>query len=125
MIVKQSHIALLRTMYGPNPLPTDLQMVQNSIKRMEEKEQEQFSAFMILAGEMFTTLMEDLDRELEKLADIFPDEEDPRNWDADDFLKFEAAIAGHEYEELWRTYALQKDNLHLVWVKVLERIEQV
>lgn len=112
-------------MYGPKQLSTDIQMVQNSIKRMSEKEQEDFSAFMIQAGEMFTLLMEDLDRELEKLADIFPDETDPRNWDADDFLKFEAAIAGHEYEELWRTYAMQKDNLHLVWAKVLERIEQL
>lgn len=125
MKVKESHIALLRTMYGPKQEKADLLMVQNAIQRMEEKEQEQFSAFMIQAGEVFTDLMEDLDRELEKLADIFPDEEDPRNWDADDFLKFEAAIAGHEYEELWRTYALQKDNLHLVWAKVLERIDKL
>lgn len=112
-------------MYGPKPLTTDLQMVENAIGRMSEKEQEEFSALMILAGQEFTNLMEDLDRELEKLADIFPDEEDPRNWDADDFLKFEAAIAGHEYEELWRTYALQKENLHLVWAKVLERIDKL
>lgn len=112
-------------MYAPKPTATDSQMVQNAIKRMSETEQEQYSALMILVGEHFTNLMEDLDRELEKLADIFPDEEDPREWDADDFLKFEAAIEGHEYEELWRTYAMQEDNIHLVWAKVQERIEQL
>lgn len=125
MKIKQSHLALLRTMYAPKPTATDSQMVQNAIKRMSETEQEQYSALMILVGEHFTNLMEDLDRELEKLADIFPDEEDPREWDADDFLKFEAAIEGHEYEELWRTYAMQEDNIHLVWAKVQERIEQL
>lgn len=124
MKVNQKHLALLRTMQAPNPEKADLLMVQNAIKRMSETEQEEYSALMILAGQKFVELMEDLDAELEKLADVFPDEQDPRNWDADDFLKFEAAIAGHEYEELWRTYAYQKDNLHLVWAKVLERIDK-
>lgn len=117
------HIALLKTLYGPSTTPTDLKMVQRAVSQMEEAEQETFTKLQVEAGDAFVALMEDLDTELEKLADEFPDEQDPRKWKLADWVTFDLAVFGHEYEELWRTYAKQEPNIHLVWAKVLERLE--
>jgi hypothetical protein len=120
--VSQKHIALIRTLYAPAANATDQKMVANAIGRMDEAEQQQFAEFQKAAGDAFIALQEDLDSELERLADQFPDEPDPRKWKLADWVTFDLAVFGHEYEELWRTYASQKPNTHLVWEKVLERL---
>lgn len=122
MKVSQKHIALLRTVYGPSSTKTDHEMVIRAVERMGEAEQARFRDFQKAAGDVYVALMEDLDSELERLADDFPAESDPRKWVLADWVTFDLAVFGHEYEELWRTYAQQKDNFGLVWEKVLERL---
>ena len=122
MKVKESHLAILKTLYGAGADNVVRGTAGKAIERMEESEQKEFSAFQQLVGELFIELMEELDKGLEDLADACPHEPDPRKWDLSDWVTFELAIFGHKYEELYRTYAKQEENKHLVWKEIEARL---
>lgn len=124
MKVKQSHLAILKTMYGAGADQVQLQMTKSALERMDEEEKAEFDAFQKLVGDTFIQIMEDLDTGLEELADACPHEQDPRNWDLQDWVTFDLAIFGHKYEDLYRTYAKQEDNKHLVWKEIEARLAE-
>lgn len=122
MKVKASHLAILKTLYGAGADNVVRNTAGNAIGRMDEEETKEFEATQKIVGDIFIELMEELDEGLEELADACPHEPDPREWDLSDWMTFELAISGHKYEEFYRTYATQENNIHLVWKEIEERI---
>lgn len=124
MKVKESHLAILKTLYGAGADNVVRATATKAIERMEEKEKEEFSAFQKLVGDTYIQLMEDLDTGLEELADACPHEPDPRKWDLSDWVTFDLAVFGHKYEELYRTMAKQESNIQLVWKEIENRLAE-
>jgi hypothetical protein len=122
--VSEKHKALLRTRYDGTSTKAEIESVTKAIQQMSAGELDAFTKFQFKAGEVFVALMADLDSELERLGDRFPEERDPRNWTLQDWVTFDLAVFEHPYEELWRTYAKQEDNFHLVWQEVVRRLEE-
>lgn len=118
----QKYFLLMRTLSENKASKEELAAVDKAIHELSETEQVEFNDFQHKVGEIFLKIREELDEGLEEMADAFPDETDPRKWDADDFLKFHGAVVGHKFEDLYITYATQKPNLHLMWEEIKNRL---
>lgn len=118
---EQKYLLLLKTLYG-GATKAELDAVGKAIAELSETEQVDFNNFQHKVGEIFLKIQEELDQGLTDMADDFPDETDPRKWDGDDFVKFSVAIDGHKFEDLYRTYALQQPNIHLMWKEIETRL---
>ena len=119
---QQKYMLILKTLYNPEAGRQEKESASKAIHELTETQQVDFNNFQHYVGEIFLTIQAELDKGLEELADQFPDETDPRKWDADDFLKFHGAVVGHKYENLYTTYANQQPNIHLIWVEIEKRL---
>lgn len=119
---KAKYVTMLKVMYSDLPQQAELDAVNKAIHELTETEQVEFNNFQHTVGEVFLKVREELDAGLEEMAGHFPDETDPRKWDIGEWYMFDLAIAGHKYEELYRTYAEQKPNLHLMWKEIETRL---
>jgi len=119
---QQKYLLLLKTLYDPTAGDQDRFAVGRAIHALTETEQVDFNNFQHYVGEHFLKIKEELDKGLDELADEFPEETDPRKWDVGDWYLFDVAVAGHKYENLYRTYAMQQPNIHLMWEEIEKRI---
>lgn len=120
----QKHLTLLKVMYSPKSTRAELLAVQKatSSDQMTETEQVEFADFMHRVGNLHIELNHEMDLELTRMADSFPNETDPRKWDASDWLVFDMAVDGHPFQAIYTTYAKQEDNLHLIWAEIESRL---
>jgi hypothetical protein len=116
------YLTLLKTLYNPKAGDQDKAAVGRAIHQLTETEQVDFNNFQHYVGEIFLKLMEELDKGLEELAPLCPDETDPRKWDAVEWCMFYSAVSNHKFERLYVSYARQEPNLHLVWEEIEKRI---
>lgn len=119
---EQKYFLLMRTLSEGKATTAELAAVDKSIAELSETEQVEFNDFQHKVGEVFLKIREDLDQGLTDMADDFPDETDPRKWEAEDWITFEWAINGHQFEHFYRTYARQQPNLHLMWEEIKNRL---
>lgn len=119
---KAKYVAMLKVLYAGNAGKQELEAVSKAIAELTETEQVEFNNFQHTVGEHFLKVREELDEGLEVMADEFPEETDPRKWDVGDWYLFDVAVAGHKYEHLYRTYAMQQPNIHLVWKEIESRL---
>lgn len=118
----QKYFLLMRTLSEGKATVEELAAVDKAIHELSETEQVEFNNFQHKVGEVFLKIREELDKGLDELADAFPDETDPRKWNGPDWQMFHAAVEGHEFEELYTTYAKQQPNLHLMWEEIKNRL---
>lgn len=116
------YFLLMRTLFEGTATKAVLQAVNKAIGELSETEQVDFNNFQHKVGELFLTIREELDQGLEELAHRFPEETDPRKWDWADWIDFDMAVLNHKYEELYRTYAKQEPNIHLMWKEIESRL---
>ena len=119
---KAKYLLLLKTLYNPAAGLQEREAVGKAIHQFTETEQVDFNNFQHTVGEHFLKIKEELDKGLDDLADVFPDESDPRKWWAGDWLKFHDAVKGHKFENLYITYAKQEPNIHLMWAEIESRL---
>jgi hypothetical protein len=119
---QQKYMLILKTLYNPEAGRQEKESASKAIHELTETQQVDFNNFQHYVGEIFLKVKEELDQGLEELADRFPDETDPREWDMDDWAKVVAAISGHKYEEIYWTYANQQPNIHLIWAEIEKRL---
>jgi hypothetical protein len=119
---EQKYLLLLKTLYDPKSTKAELSAVGKAIAELTETQQVDFNNFQHKVGEVFLQIQADLDKGLDELADDFPEETDPRKWEDEDWVTFDLAVFEHKYEELYRTYAEQKPNLHLMWKEIETRL---
>lgn len=118
----QKYFLLMRTLSEGKATVEELAAVDKAIHELSETEQVEFNNFQHKVGEVFLKIREELDEGLEELADRFPEETDPRKWDADDWLMFEEAVTGHKFQMLYITYATQTPNINLMWEEIKNRL---
>lgn len=119
---QQKYLLLLKTLYNLDAGRQEKEAVGKAIHEMTETEQVEFNNFQHTVGEHFLKIREELDKGLDELADVFPDETDPRKWDTDDWGKFYSAVSGHKFEWFYITYARQEPNIGLMWAEIEKRI---
>ena len=118
---RKKHLTILKNMYSGDQIM--LEAAHKALAPMEEEEREQFNQFQVDVGNIFIEVREELDQAIDDIADVCPDETDPRKWNAVDWAVFELAIAGHKYEEILRTYAACLPNIHLIWKEIDTRLD--
>jgi predicted DNA-binding helix-hairpin-helix protein len=118
---RQKFLPILRMMYSADPA-VDHPIAQRALKQMDETQLEQFKDFQIDVGNLFIEFKEELDAEVEELSDDFSDP-DPRKWSMGDWGTFEIAVTGSKYEEIIRAYAHGKENIHLIWKEIEQRLD--
>lgn len=118
---RRKHLTILKNMYSGEQIM--IEAAHKAVAQFEPGEQEAFNQFQVDVGHVFIEVKEELDQALTDIADVCPDEPDPRKWNAVDWAVFELAIAGHEYEEILRTYAAQLPNIHLIWKEIDSRLD--
>lgn len=117
---RRKYLTILQNLYSGDK--TLIDMAKRAQGKFEEGEQEAFNAFAIDVGNMFIELKEELDQGLEDIADYCPEETDPRKWDIGDWATFEIAVAGHKFEDIYRTMAKCEDNINLIWAVIEDRL---
>lgn len=118
---RRKHLTILKNLYSGDQIM--IEAAHKALSQLEPEEQEQFSKFQVDVGNVFIEVKEELDQALEDLADVCPEETDPRKWNAVDWAVFELAINGHKYEQILRTYAAQLPNIHLIWKEIDNRLD--
>lgn len=118
---RRKHLTILKNLYSNDRVLVG--MARKAMQKLEEEEQDAFTAFQVDVGNLFLELKDELDQGLEDLADVHPEETDPRKWGFDDWLMFETSIKGHKFEEIYRTMAKGEPNINLVWKEIESRIE--
>lgn len=118
---RKKHLTILKNMYSGEQIM--IEAAHKAVSQFEPGEQEAFNQFQVDVGNVFIEVKEELDQALEDIADVCPEESDPRKWNAVDWAVFELAIAGHRYEEILRTYAAQLPNIHLIWKEIDSRLD--
>lgn len=91
------------------------------INSLNEEQKAQFAQFQVDAGNIFLELKDELDEAIESLGDDFSDP-DPRKWDKFDWIKFEARVKGHNFEEILTKYANGENNMPLIWEEIERRL---
>jgi hypothetical protein len=119
---EQKYLVITRTLSEGKATKAELAGAQKAIEEIIETEQVEFNNFQHKVGEVFLKIREELDQGLTDMAEQFPEETDPRKWDVGDWYLIDVAVAGHKFEELYRTYAEQKTNLHLMWKEIETRL---
>lgn len=117
---RRKHLTILKNLYSGDSVLVG--MAGRAQNKFEEPEQEAFTAFQVDVGALFLELKDELDQGLEDMADVFPEETDPRKWGFDEWLQFEVAVKDHEFEEIYRTMAKCEDNIRLVWDVIEDRL---
>lgn len=92
------------------------------MKSLSTEDRELFNQFVWDVGALFTEIREELDQGLEDLADSCPEETDPRKWDVIEWSTFHKAVYGHKYAEIYTLMAQDKENIHLVWREIENRL---
>lgn len=118
---RRKYLVILKDMYSGDQVR--IEMAHRALGFLSEEERATFDQFQKDVGAVFMEVREELDKSLEELADVCPEETDPRKWNAVDWAVFELAIAGHKYETILRTYAAQLPNIHLIWKEIDTRLE--
>lgn len=119
---KGKYLTVLKTLYDPKSGKQELEAAGKAIAELTETEQVEFNNFQHTVGEHFLKIRDELDKGLDDLADVFPEETDPRKWHGADWVTFYNAIEGHKFEELYTTYAKQEPNIHLMWEEIESRL---
>lgn len=119
---KGKYLTILKTLYDPKSGKQELEAAGKAIAELTETEQVEFNNFQHTVGDHFLKIREELDKGLDDLASAFPEETDPRKWDVGDWWQFDTAVEGHKFEGLYRTYANQQPNLHLMWAEIESRL---
>lgn len=117
---RRKHLTILKNLYSGDK--TLVSMGHRALGKFEEGEDEAFAVFQQDVGALFIELKEELDQGLEDMAQIFPEETDPRKWGFDEWLMVEKAIQGHPFEEIYRTMAKGESNIGLIWGELENRI---
>lgn len=113
---KSKFIALYRAITSGHP------SAEATFKSLTEQERADFAAFQLRAGAAYVALMDELEQGLEELADVHPDESDPRKWTDDDWATFKAATESHKFYEFYRTMAAGQNNIDLIWQELTKRL---
>lgn len=117
---RAKHLTILKNLYSGDRVL--IGAAARSQKLFEEGEQEAFNAFQIDVGNLFLELKDELDQGLEDLADLHPEETDPRKWTGADWHMFEDSIKGHKFEDIYRTMAHGQQNINLIWDVIEDRL---
>lgn len=117
---RAKHLTILQNLYSGDRVL--IESAARSRKFFEDGEQEAFDAFQVDVGNVFLELKDELDQGLEDLADVHPEETDPRKWTAAEWKMFEDSIVGHEFQEIYRTMAHGQPNIHLIWEVIEDRL---
>lgn len=120
-IDKRKFLTILKNLYSGDAVLVG--MAGRAQNVFEDKEKVAFATFQIDVGALFIELKDELDQGLEELADLHPEEPDPRKWDFADWFQFEQATQGHKFYEIYKTMAKCEDNINLVWDEIEARIE--
>jgi len=118
---RRKHLTILKNLYSGDRVLVS--MAKKAAQKFEEDEHAAFNTFQVDVGNLFIELKEELDQGLEDMADVFPEETDPREWGFDEWLIFENAVKDHPFEEIYRTMAKGHPNIHLIWKELDNRLD--
>lgn len=113
---KSKFIALYRALQAGHPSG------ETTYKSLTEQEQADFAAFQLRAGAAYLGLLDELEQGLEELADVHPEETDPRKWAAAEWAQFKEATESHKFYEFYRTMAAGQNNIDLIWQELTNRL---
>jgi hypothetical protein len=96
---------------------------QAGMNSLNVDERKLFDEFFFDCGALFLELKDELDAGLEELAEVHPEETDPRKWDIKDWNQFHKATEGHKFYHIYRLMAEGKSNIHLIWEEIERRLD--
>lgn len=117
---RAKHLTILKNLYSGDRVL--IGAAARSQKLWGTKEQVAFATFQIDVGNLFLELKDELDQGLEDIADLCPEEVDPRKWTGVEWHMFEAAIEDHPFEDIYRTMAHGQNNINLIWDVIEDRL---
>lgn len=117
---RRKHLTILQNLYSNDRVLVS--MAKKAAQKMDDTEHATFDAFQYDVGALFLELKDELDKGLEDLADVHPEETDPSKWGFEEWFQFENSIAGHKFEEIYRTMAKGEPNIGLIWGELENRI---
>lgn len=114
---KKKFIAIYKAAQSGHPA------AETGIKSLSPAEKEEFDRFFFDCGALFLELKDELDQGLEDLAEVHPEESDPRKWTVKDWNQFHKATEGHKFYHIYRLMAEGKSNIHLIWEEIERRLD--
>ena len=118
---RRKHLTILKNLYSGDK--TLIDMAGRAQAQFDGGEGDKFWAFQVDVGNLFIELKEELDEGLENLADLHPEEPDPRKWDEVDWFQFHTTTVGHPFYEIYATMAKGEPNIDLIWAEIEARID--
>ena len=118
---KRKFLTILKNLYSGDRVLVS--MGQRAQTFFEDEDREAFQQFQVDVGALFIELKEELDQGLEELADVHPEEPDPRKWDVGDWLQFHQVTEGHRFYEIYSTMAQGQPNINLIWDVIEDRLD--
>ena len=120
-IDKRKFLIILKNLYSGET--ATINAARKAQALFEDEEREAFNQFQVDVGNLFIELKEELDQGLEDLADVHPEEPDPRKWDFSDWFLFEQTTKDHKFYEIYKTMGKSEPNIDLIWKELEARID--